>query len=71
MDNATKSMIRATRRVRNKTTLGRLENLQRELRNWKRRATFARNKVDALHGQVLALAQRLAEEKFNSELPPS
>ena len=61
-------VVRATRKARSRTTLGRLEKLQAEQTRWLRRATFARNKLAGLRAEIEGIATELAQEKFEQEL---
>ena len=67
-DKATAALVRATKRVRAQTSIGRLEKLQAEQTRWLRRSTFARNKLAGIRAEIESLASTLAEEKFAGEL---
>ena len=64
----TERLIRATRIVRNKTTLGKVEALQRKLKAARRRETLARATAREITDQLLELAIHLARPLFNDEL---
>jgi hypothetical protein len=61
-------MVRATKRIRSRTTVGRLEALALEQAKWRRRATFAQNKLQDLQKEIQLIAQQLAHERFQHEL---
>lgn len=61
-------LIRATKRIRSRTTLGKLETLIALRTAWTRKQTVATAKVAALNRQITGLAKALAEEKFEGEL---
>ena len=62
------TMVNQTRRIRSRTTLGKIEALINNRSTHQRRQTVATNKLAEINGEISAWALKLAEEKFNAEL---
>lgn len=68
IDDITSRMVRATKRCRAKTTLGKLERIVAERSRWQRKATIARNKLATIDRRIAQIANDLAAAKLGEEL---
>lgn len=64
----TEKMIRATRIARGRTTLGKIEKLQAQLKAARRRETLASAKVKEITDAITAEARWFASKHFTKEL---
>lgn len=61
-------MVTMTKRIRAKTTLGKLEKLLADRAIARRRVTLAQTSLDTIEKRIAAMARALAESTFESEL---
>jgi len=62
-----KNIIADSKRRLKATNLGRLQTLQREQTRWRRRATFAGNRLAGIAAEIEAIAEALAKQTVESE----